>query len=71
MFVDLTAAYDQAPREGGAAGPPSRGPQESKGSMYLKVQKCNGQLCTKFHCYSFVYTALCILLTEVVFSVVI
>jgi len=38
----------QAPREGGAAGPPSRAPQESRGPMKLKVQKLNGQLRTKF-----------------------
>jgi len=29
----------QAPREVGAAGPPSRGPQGCRGTMHLKVKK--------------------------------
>jgi len=39
----------QAPREGGAAGPPSRGPQESRGAMSIKVKKMKWAIiCTKF-----------------------
>jgi len=54
----------QAPREEGAARPPSRTPQESRGPMKLKVQKRNGQLCTKFCCYGFIYTVLCKLIDQ-------
>ena len=44
----------QAPREGGAAGEPHRGPWESKVAMNLKFKIGMGNYSQSLYCYNFI-----------------
>jgi len=49
----------QAPREVGAAGPPSRAHKGVGGPCTSKLKNEMGSYAQSFYCYSFIYTVLC------------
>jgi len=67
----MSGWYKQAPWEGVGAGPTSRGPQESRGRVYLKVKNEMGNYAQSSYYYNFVHTVLCKLIDWSCFSVVV